>query len=188
MTDANRILREQARSARREMSDESRARASEIIASKFASSRHFFASTLIGCYLPMHDEVDTKNIIQRAWRANKRIFVPIVRNKQEIFFRELTPNTTLRRNELMIWEPTSGTYIDAKNLQVVVTPTVAFDNKNHRIGMGGGYYDRCFSYLQRRRFWRKPKLVGIAFKCQKVSEITPNTWDVALSTVLHEKK
>ncbi len=179
-------LRTEALSARRELSAEDRARASKKICNSVTSSREFRSSTLIACYLSMPDEVDTRIIIERGWRAKKRIFVPITRKTGEMFFREILPATPLLSNRMGILEPVSGDTIAPRALQLVVTPTVAFDNLNHRIGMGGGYYDRCFSFLRHRNQWLKPKLLGIAFRCQKVERISPNTWDIRLYRTIDE--
>ena len=179
-------IRTKALCARREMTFDNRVVASKIICNKVIRSRDFYASKLLACYLPMNDEVDTRLIIERGWRANKRIFVPISRNNGEMLFREIRPNTTLRRNEMGIWEPESGEVISPRALQFVVTPTVAFDKSNHRVGMGGGYYDRCFSHLRLRNHWLKPKLIGVAFKCQEVEQISPNSWDVRLYRIVDE--
>jgi len=179
-------LRATALRNRRQLDPETRLLASEIICKKAASTRLFRSASNIACYLPMRDEVDTLSIIARAWRANKRVFVPVLRNKREMFFREIRPNTTLQRNSLSIWEPESGEIISPRLLQVVITPTVAFDKFAHRIGMGGGYYDRCFAFLRHRVHWQHPKLLGVAFKCQEVEEISPNAWDVPLYCTICE--
>ena len=179
-------LRTKALTARPELSTENRARASETICKKIISSREFRVSTLIACYLPMPDEVDTRIIIERAWRANKRIFLPIARKNGEMFFRETRPETPLLSNRMGLWEPVSGDTISPRALQLVITPTVAFDNFHHRIGMGGGYYDRCFSFLRHRDRWLKPKLLGVAFRCQKVEKISPNIWDIRLYRTVDE--
>ncbi len=181
-------LRKKALHRRREMTAENRTLASQKICGDVIRSRDFLSASLIACYLPMRDEVDTRMIIERGWRANKRIFVPITRNNGEILFREIRPDTSLQRNRMMIWEPLSGAFISPRELQLVVTPTVVFDKNNHRIGMGGGYYDRCFAFLNHRNHWIKPKLAGVAFKCQEVEEITPNTWDVRLYRLFSEDK
>ncbi|NQV86868.1 MAG: 5-formyltetrahydrofolate cyclo-ligase [Woeseiaceae bacterium] len=181
-------FRTRALRARRELSVEIRAHASKIICAKVISSREFRSARLIACYLPMPDEVDTQMIIERAWRANKRIFVPITRKTGEMFFREIRPNSTLSSNQMAILEPDSGVLISPRALQLVITPTVAYDDDNHRIGMGGGYYDRCFSFLRNRNQWLKPKLVGVAFRCQKIEQISPNIWDLRLSRTVDESK
>lgn len=181
-----RTLRKKALQARRAMSNEERQIASRKICAKVTSSREFRAAKLIACYLPMKDEVDTRIIIERAWCANKRIFVPITQSNGEMFFREIRPNTSLIRNRMGIWEPVSGSEISPRDFQLVITPLVAYDKQRNRIGMGGGYYDRAFKHLRYRKHWLKPKLLGIAFSCQKAEEISPNSWDIRLYRIISE--
>jgi len=147
----------------------------------------FYASKLVGCYLPMQDEVDTGEIIERAWRAKKRIFVPILRGNAQMVFCEIEPESELEKNRFGIWEPVRGLLLDARRLDIVITPTVVFDDECHRIGMGSAYYDRCFAHLRNRRQWIRPKLIGVAFDCQKVEKIAPNPWDIPLYAVISER-
>ena len=74
----NSKLRSSALKARRSMSDADRQTANQIINKKVLRSREFFAAKPLVCYLPMHDEVDPREIIERAWRANKRVFCPVI--------------------------------------------------------------------------------------------------------------
>jgi 5-formyltetrahydrofolate cyclo-ligase len=168
------------------MSADERAELSELICERVISSPLFFASKAIACYLPMEDEVDTRGIIEAAWRANKRIFVPVLRNHGKMLFREVGHRTILVRNYYGVWEPTDGALISPRQLDVAIAPTVAFDKNNNRIGMGGGYFDRCFAYLRLRQFWFRPKLVGVAFDCQRVEKILPNPWDIPLYRVFSD--
>jgi len=168
------------------MNSELRASASDIICNRAIASREFYSSAAIGCYLPMTDEVDTREIIEAGWRANKRIFIPVLRGKREMLFCEITPSTELEQNTFGVWEPTRGFLIAPQKLDLVITPTVAFDKSNHRIGMGGGYFDRCFSFLRNRKQWIRPKLIGVAFQCQAVEKITPNPWDIRLYRVISD--
>ncbi len=181
-------LRKKALRARRGMSEDARASASRIICNRVCESREFYSSKAVACYLPMVDEVDARMIIERAWRANKRIYVPILRSNAEMLFCEIDPDTDLERNSFSVWEPVRGFIIEPRQLDLVITPTVAFDNNKNRIGMGGGYFDRCFSFLRHRKHWLRPKLLGIAFQCQEVEEIAPNPWDIPLYRIITEKK
>ncbi len=179
-------LRMQGLKARRSMSSTERGAASHTICQHLVHSRLFRASASIGCYLPAEDEVDTLPIIERAWRLNKRIFAPVLRRRGKMSFSELRPETTLWKNEYGIWEPCRNDGLTPRRLDLVIAPTVAFDGTNNRIGMGGGYFDRCFAYLRYRKFWLKPKLIGVAFECQQVEKIAPNTWDIPLYRVFTE--
>ena len=177
------ILRAKALRARRSLSDEQRAESSELICKRVINSGIFFSSHAIASYLPMPDEVDTYGIIERAWRANKRIFVPVLRKGGKMSFREMHADTTLTKNYYDVWEPAEGEFVSPRKLDIAIAPTVAYDDDNNRIGMGGGYFDRCFAYLRHRANWHRPKLIGLAFECQKVEKITPNPWDIRLYRV-----
>ncbi len=63
---------------------------------------------------------------------------------------------------------------------------MGFDACGMRLGMGGGYYDRTFAYLNSRSVWRAPKLIGIAYASQRVAAIEPAAHDVKLDAVITE--
>jgi 5-formyltetrahydrofolate cyclo-ligase len=178
--------RKYARQARASMSAAERSRASQRVARRFLNSRYFLNCQAIGCYLSSPEEVDTAAIIEHAWRAKKRVFAPVVDDQRGMSFRLLRPDTTLVRNRFGIWEPANDALIDPKSLDVVLTPLVGFDDEGNRIGMGGGYFDRAFAFLGRRQIWRHPKLIGLAFDCQRIGKISPNPWDIPLSCVITE--
>ncbi len=179
-------MRESGRRARHDIGDSNRAKYSSRICRHFLHSALFFRSKSIACYLAMSDEVDTSMIIERAWSAKKRVFVPQIENHMHMHFVEITRNTRLERNQFGIWEPHSGKAISPEKLDVVITPLVVFDQSRNRIGSGGGYYDRCSSFLKQNRKWQRPKLVGVAFDCQEVEKICPNPWDIRLYRVFTE--
>ena len=187
MTNSISTLRERSLDARRKLSPAARRQASEIICERVCDTHAFYANKNIACYLPMHDEVDTHEIIRRAWRANKRTFVPVLRGPAQMVFCEINPESELVQNHFGVWEPTRGFLIDPKNIDVVITPTVVFDDEYNRIGMGSGYYDRCFAHLRNRMHWIRPKMIGVAFECQRVEKIIPNPWDIRLYRVISER-
>jgi len=186
-THSSNELRERGQTARNEIPEELHSKYSLRICYRFLNSGLFFRAKNIACYLASRSEVDTSLIFERAWRAKKRIYVPIIEKHGQMRFVQIKRNTRLERNHFGIWEPVSGTDISSTELDVVVTPLVAFDEKLNRIGMGGGYFDRYFSFLKSNQQWLKPKLVGFAFECQKIEKIAPNHWDIPLYRVLTER-
>lgn len=54
------------------------------------------------------------------------------------------------------------------------------------MGMGGGYYDRTLAYQRRHPQWRKPKLIGYAYNCQKVEGLQREVWDIPLHGAITE--
>lgn len=181
-----RELRREMRERRAAMDDVTRERASRRIAGTVAHASFFSRARSIACYLSMDEEVDTWPIIARAWRRKKRIFVPLTVRGRLLTFREVTPDSDLVHNEWGLLEPVNGAFIEPHRLDLVLTPLVAFDDERHRLGMGGGYYDRTFAFLHERRRRFRPKLVGLAFDCQRTQKIAVNPWDIALYRVITE--
>ena len=179
-------LRKLARGNRRGLDSRYRHLAAARIQRQFLQSNPFFAARRIACYIAMPDEVDTGLIFERAWRAGKAIYAPVVDDPQRMRFIRVERNTLLRKSRFGIWEPVSGAEVPATDIDVVVAPVVAFDGMCNRIGMGGGHYDRTFSFLNRPRTWLRPKLVGLAFACQKVEKIAANPWDIRLYRVISD--
>jgi 5-formyltetrahydrofolate cyclo-ligase len=53
--------------------------------------------------------------------------------------------------------------------------------------MGGGYYDRAFGFLNSRKRWKKPRLMGLAYELQRSRTLTAAPWDVNLDAVATER-
>jgi 5-formyltetrahydrofolate cyclo-ligase len=69
-------------------------------------------------------------------------------------------------------------------MALVVAPLVAFDARGHRLGMGGGWYDRTFAFRRERA--APPHLVGAAFAAQQVESVFPESWDMPLDALFTE--
>lgn len=181
-------LRRAAREARAALDAETRANASSRIADNVLQSEFFAAADSIGCYVALSDEVDTWKIIEAAWSHEKRIFAPVMRKSSPLTFRRFDSREELVRNNWGIDEPLNGESITPQALDLVITPLVAFDNERNRIGMGGGFYDRTFSFLNDTDNKGAIALIGVAFDCQCVEKITPNPWDIRLLRVFTESQ
>jgi len=96
-------------------------------------------------YFPIekNNEIDTKLIIQVIQAKDKNVILPKLNlgNKSFLNFL-LTDATLLKENEFGIVEPQSGIQIDESQIEVVFVPLLCFDTMGHRVGYGGGYYDR----------------------------------------------
>jgi 5-formyltetrahydrofolate cyclo-ligase len=179
-------LRRKCRQARGELTSAKRDEASSRICDTVTRAGYFRRSRNIGCYLPSDVEVDTWPIIARAFSMEKWVSAPFLRKNGSMSFRELTADTRLSPNQFGLLEPQEGEFVDPHCLDIVIVPTVAFDSSCNRIGMGGGYFDRTFAFLSGRKFWLHPKLIGVAFDCQRTSSIAPNHWDIKLFRVVTE--
>lgn len=165
-----------------------RAHHSERICNHTARSALWHSAERVGLYFAAAAEVDVSDLFVEAFATGRVVFVPVVGATGRMRFVRLERDAALTRNRYGIWEP-EGTpdAIPAPQLDLVITPLVAFDDAGNRIGMGAGYYDRCFSFLRHRTRWLHPKLVGAAFSCQRVPTIPAAEWDIPLFAVATEQ-
>lgn len=144
----------------------------------------------LALYLPADGEVDPNDIIENAWSFGKQVYLPVLVPflHNRLWFVRYTPDTQLVANRFGIAEPdvVHGHRLAPQALDLVLTPLVGFDARGNRLGMGGGFYDRSFAYLHKRRSWRKPRLVGLAFEFQQLAQLPAHAWDVPLSAVATE--
>lgn len=173
-------LRQVMRRRRRAIGFGAQKRASFALAKQVFATAAYQRSQHIAFYLANDGEIDVGSIIKRAWLQGKTCYLPVVDGKQLLFV-NYTPASVLEPNRYGIPEPSSGGLIEAHMLDLVLTPLVAFDRHNHRIGMGGGFYDRTF---ERSAIRHSVFMMGVAHQCQRVHEITPQPWDVPLDQVV----
>jgi 5-formyltetrahydrofolate cyclo-ligase len=160
----------------------------------YALCRHLFCEPLfnnsrrVAVYLPADGEVDTSAIIERAWQMGKQVYLPVLVPflDNRLWFARYLPDTPLVRNRFGIAEPEQvhRQRIKPLALDLVLAPLVGFDAAGNRLGMGGGFYDRSFSFLLRHRAWRKPHLVGLAYNFQQLPRLPAQAWDVPLTAVV----
>ena len=87
------------------------------------------------------NEVNTNDIISFILNKNKRVIVPKMINKNLIHL-EIDQSTKFTKNKLGIREPISKVKFDASLIEIIIVPLLVFDKSGHRVGYGGGYYDR----------------------------------------------
>jgi 5-formyltetrahydrofolate cyclo-ligase len=113
--------------------------------------------------------------------------LPVLCDDNLLRFAPWRPGDGLISNRHGIPEPdvTPSSLLDADTLSLAVLPLVGFDRNGHRLGMGGGWYDRSFAFRHARRE-PPPHLVGAAFGLQQIDPLDAAHWDVALDAVCTE--
>lgn len=174
------------------MSPDLRSAAAEQFAYHFSKSKIFINSNRIAFYMANDGELDPAPLLYIAWSMGKSCYLPVLtaNHDKSLLFAPYEPGDPVAYNRFGIPEPDVAARhrVKARNLDLIVMPLVAFDDKGNRIGMGGGYYDRTLGYLKDRHSWMKPKLVGIGYSIQQVKAIDQQSWDVPLSCIATEAK
>jgi len=134
-------LRKEIREKKRAMTEEQINVASQELAKQFfASPLYRQAKSLYG-YLPYNQEVRTVPILEQAIRDGKRVAVPKVYG-EEMRFIWMEDLSAVSDGYAGIPEPTADGPIADDLTALVLMPGLAFDQQGHRIGYGGGFYDK----------------------------------------------
>jgi len=158
---------------------------SRIIQNRVFAQEEFLRSRCIMLYVSKGTgEVETAPIIKKALLMGKSVVLPVslVREKgiKPVRLRDIKHG--LKKGPYGIYEPRESKSRDAvriKDIDLVIVPGLAFDEKNNRIGRGKGYYDRFLKRLPKDT----PK-IGLGFRFQSLKKIPTTGRDFPLTKVI----
>lgn len=138
--------------------------------------------TVVSGFWPMRSEVDVRPLMFALMEKGARLCLPAILDKTTIVFRELTRGAPL----IDMGFGTAGPSEEAAVLDpaIMLIPLAAFDARGHRIGYGAGYYDRAIAHMHDKGF--QPRLIAVAWDCQRVEEVPSEAHDVQLEEILTE--
>ena len=182
-------LRRQLKAARNAVDPLTRKRAARSAARLAQHAGLLLRAQRIGFYLPQHGEFDVTPLMSLALWMRRECCLPQLPTRGRVMrFGRLCAGTRMKPNRYGIPEPMDTQPRSARQLDLLLIPLVGFDSAGHRLGMGGGYYDATLAFLRHRRHWRKPRLLGVAYECQKVEALPHDPWDMPLDAVLTERR
>lgn len=134
----------------------------------------------IGLFYPIGSEPDIRSAVLRlsAEKSGLKLYLPVTVGKEMIFNRWL-PQQALTQGKFGIPEP-QNTECAAPDLLLI--PCVGIDPHGHRLGYGGGFYDR---YLQKAS--PRPLTAGICFSPFACAQFQTESFDAAMDWIITEK-
>lgn len=178
-------LRREIRRARAAHSDEEIHKMSLDVLSLLLETQEFQDAEVIYAYMDCKHEVETSDIIRASWKAGKRVAVPRVKGEEMNFFFIRSLEEDVEEGYFGIREPyekNSAADGEEEENILMLMPGVAFDESRHRIGYGGGFYDR---YLERHP---KLKTAALAFEFQVKDEVPFEKFDILPDKVVTERR
>lgn len=170
-------LRRAIRERKRAMTEEEIVERSNALAEKFYNSPAYQAASTIYGYLPYNQEVRTVPMLQRALDEGKRVAVPKVYG-EEMRFIYLEDLTQVSKGYAGIPEPIADVPVAEDKQALVLMPGLAFDPQGHRIGYGGGFYDRFLAQEPHH-----PTL-ALCYEFQMQAHLDTEEFDIPVDTVL----
>ena len=134
-------------------------------------------AVVISAYLPYRGEPDIRAWMRRRHDNGAKIALPAVERKaQPLVFRQWTPTSKLEPGMLGIPSPADGRLLTP---DVIIAPLVGYDLAGHRLGNGGGYFDRTLADLSPRPF-----AIGVGFSNAAIVTINPQAYDIAMDAIV----
>jgi 5-formyltetrahydrofolate cyclo-ligase len=184
-SDKRNQIRKSIHQQRKALSDTQQYQASLSVLDKIKQFPNIQTAKNIAIYLNHNGELDTHRIIQWLWQQEKNVYLPVIHPfcKGHLLFQHYTVEHRLIKNQYKILEPKLNVaeIHPVSQLDLIIAPLVAFDDNGHRLGMGGGYYDRTFPQTQAYR-------LGIAHECQYRSNLPIAVWDKPLNAMITPTK
>jgi 5-formyltetrahydrofolate cyclo-ligase len=178
--DQNKNVSRTAALARRDaLSDLAREAAAQRLAA-FADIFDVTPGTVVAGYMPMRNEADPLPLMRALAARGAGLALPVVVARDApLVFRAWREGDALAAGPFDTRHPVETALQLVPNLLLV--PLAAFDRRGHRIGYGGGYYDRTLALL---RVQKPVVAAGVAFAVQEVETVPASHHDAMLDVVL----
>ena len=165
------------RARKRAMTEEQIVSASRNLGVLFCNSELYKNAKSIYGYLPYNQEVRTVEMLEQAIRDGKRVAVPKCYG-EEMRFIWLDDLTQVAPGYANIPEPIADEPIADDKTALVLMPGLAFDPQGHRIGYGGGFYDRFLA--------EEPDhpTLALCYGFQMVEHLETEEFDIPVDQVL----
>lgn len=157
-----------------------RRRQDEQIAANLYEAVAHVAGGVVTTYWPIRGEPDLLPFLEDLMACGARTALPVVvALGRPLIFRAWAPGAPLERG---VWGiPTPSADAEAVAPDIIIVPVVGFDPACHRLGYGGGFFDRTLAAMPTR-----PRVVGVGYSQAAIPTIYPQPHDIPMDVVVTE--
>jgi 5-formyltetrahydrofolate cyclo-ligase len=135
-------------------------------------------ASVVGLYMALPGEVDLSDLADSLVSTGRAVCVPAFDPECGGYaLASVLPTTRYIEAPFGLREPKDPEWVDPASLSCVVVPGVAFDETGHRVGHGGGHYDRMLADTSAVK-------VGVAFDFQVFDVVPFELHDVVMDIVV----
>lgn len=136
-------LRQDVFEKRQQLSPDYYLKANAAIVDKVLSTEVFQKAANIFIYHGVGKELDTSKIISEAFKQGKLVALPRVHGKGDMRAHYFQHGDQLAVSSFGIPEPLANSpEMMPKDIDLIIMPCVTCNTRGHRLGYGGGFYDR----------------------------------------------
>lgn len=157
--------------------------ASRSIMKALIATPAYRRAKVVASYIGFGSEVQTDGLIEHAWRSGKKVLVPVssrgFRRPHFVLFSKGDRLAPTRFGPMELVEKKKP--FDFRRIDLVIVPGLAFDDQGHRLGYGGGVYDRMLAKAARST------RIGLFFSDQRMARLPSEAHDRRLHAVVTER-
>lgn len=140
-------------------------------------------------FLSAEKEISTENIISHSLKAGKGVSVPAYMAENDSYYpARYSVDAELAVGHMKIREPVNPIPVKLSDVDVVIVPGLAFDEKGGRLGYGKGYYDRMLAIIREAKKGKQLNIVGMALDFQVIEAVPMDNNDVRMDVIVTEKR
>jgi 5-formyltetrahydrofolate cyclo-ligase len=176
---AKKAVRRRILDARDMLSPEEREVAARAVAANCIELPEVASAAIVMAFWSFGSELPTMPIMEALLSAGEQVALPrIVEGELEV--RTWRPGEPMAQTRFGALEPAEGVLVPPGEVDVVLTPAVAFDRGGRRVGYGGGFYDRFFPRTDAAR-------IGVGFALQVVEgDLPAGAFDLPVEAIVTE--
>ena len=174
-------IRQQVRATLAAMTPQTEAAKSALACRAVAGLDEFAGARVVMAYLEIPHEVATVDLLSAAWADDKIVLVPriVPHSRQMLALPIRSLDAGIELTQRVLREPAAGEPWPVEQIDLIVTPGLAFDRAGNRLGRGGGYYDRFLALPGMRAV-----TCGLAFAEQMVDDVPTGPHDLPMDMIV----
>ncbi len=177
-------IRTRRRAVRRAMPQDARLARSAAICERLIALPEWAQARTVLAFVSMRDEVQTKEAVAAARAAGKRVgSTRMLPDRSDLEVREWRLEDELEESGQMFQQPPlDAPLIAGDEVDLVIVPALAADDRGYRIGYGKGYYDRLLPRLPRA--FR----AAVIFDFELIAEVPEHPYDTPVDIVITDQR
>ena len=169
-------LRKQVLQEMKAISQEQKQFIDQTLTERLLQHPFYQEAKVIATYLSFPHEFQTQELIEQALKDGKKVLIPKTYPKGRMDFVVYDPQQLVKTSFGLLEPQGNLEVVDASQIDLIHVPGLSFTTKGHRIGYGGGYYDR---YLEQF----SGHTLSTIYPCQ-IQDFIPENHDIPVQEVL----
>ena len=175
-------LRQKMREQRADLSSAELEAADQQLAKQYQQLFACHGYQKVALYLQQDNELGTRHLMNYLFAEGCELYLPKLSQdgNSQMYFCRFQQDSEMVNNRFDIPEPVADEISAVTDIELLLVPLTAFDMQGNRLGMGGGYYDKCLAEVDAD----KTSVVGLAYDFQQVADCPVEDFDQPLPMVL----